>query len=174
VVFVLTDKENKEEKEITEILSELGAAIVSDNGIFEKASDFTAVFLRNATQIVAERGIVIATDSLKNFKNQHFPKGFIGVCAENNKSALKLFKKNNLSVITCGTGTKNTLSVSSIDEGSMLLCLQRSITDINGDITEPCEIKINSKKQRNLFSLLAAVCVLIVYKSSTIDGNINI
>lgn len=174
MVFVLSNKENKTEKEIAEMLKQLGVSVVTESGIFEKTSDFTAFFLHNVTKIVAEQGVVIATDNLKKFKNQCFSKGFIGVCSENNKNALKFFKKNKLSVITCGTGTKNTLSVSSIEDSSMLLCLQRSIANIKGNIIEPCEIKVTFKNHQNLFSLLAVVSALIYYSSSSIEGSINI
>lgn len=174
MVLVLSERENKIENEITEMLKELGVSVVTDKDRLPLSSDFTAAFIHRNTDIDAKCGIVIATDKLAGFKNQRLPKGFIGVCSENNKNALKLFKSNNLSVITCGSGRKNTLSVSSLDGDSILLCLQRSTTDINGNVIEPCEIKIKLKKRRDLFSLLATVCVLIYYRSSLIDSSIEI
>lgn len=174
MVLILSDNENKSDKEIEEILRCFGAAVVSDAEIFEASSNFTVVGRHSIFKISAEKGVVIATDSIKKFKNQYLPSGFIGVCAENNKNALKLFKRNRLSVITCGVGTKNTLSVSSIEQQCMLLCLQRNITDVCGLTVEPCEIKMNLSKDRNLFSILAAASVALYYRLEFKNGNIDI
>ena len=96
MVLVLSDKENKIEKEIAEMLKELSTSAAKDKGIHPISSDFTAVFIHQDIYIDAKCGIVIATDNLKKFKNQRLPKSFIGVCDENNKNALKFFKSNNI------------------------------------------------------------------------------
>lgn len=165
MVVILSDRENKTEKEIIRMLSALGAAVISDGKILETGSSFTVVASHRKTQIKAKSGIVIATDGIKKFKNQRLPRGVIGICSESNMSALDLFKKNGISVITCGVGTKNTLSVSSINENGMLLCLQRSIIDANGCVLEPCELKIKPSGKTELFSCLAAEAVRLIYNN---------
>lgn len=149
MVIIMSDKENRTNNLIMENLK-------------NKETGFTVVSVKNSVKIQAAKGIVIVTGSIKNFKDQKIPKGFVGVCAEKDKNALKLFKKNRLSVITCGTGSKNTISISSITENDMLLCLQRSIKDVSGNFVEPCEIKAN--KPKDLFCLLATAAVMFYYK----------
>lgn len=157
MVFLLSDKENKTNNLIME-------SFKSENSYFKNGKDrgVSVVSVNNSVKIQGDKGIVIVTGSINKFKKQEIPSGFLGVCTENDKNALKLFKKNKLSVITCGTGSKNTLSISSITENDMLLCLQRSVKDINGDIVEPCEIKAD--KTKDLFCLLATVAVMLYYK----------
>lgn len=167
MIFILSDKENKTNNEIIEILS------FKSLGLTDNQKEMLTVVAVNSTiKIKAEKGIVIVTDRIKNFKNQQIPKNFLGICSENNKNALKLFKANKLSVITCGIGNKNTISISSIAETDMLFCLQRSINDINGNVVLPCEIKVKTKKEYNLFCLLSAVAVMFYHKikPDTNDG----
>lgn len=145
----MSDKENRTNNLIMKSLN-------------DKETNFTVVSVKNSIKIQALEGIVIVTGSIKNFKDQEIPKGFVGVCAEKDKNALELFKKNRLPVITCGTGSKNTISVSSITDNDMLLCLQRSIKDVSGNFVEPCEIKAD--KPKDLFCLLATAAVMFYYK----------
>ena len=163
MVIMLSDKENNLDRQIAEILSRKGADVVLDNIISDKQGAFTVVNHHKLSDIATKKGIIIVTDSIDNLKSQHLPEGVVGICSEDNLNARKFFKANNTPVITCGRGSKNTLTVSSISEESMLLSLQRNIEDIKGRQIEPCEIKVNILKNEDIFSVLAATAVLLMY-----------
>lgn len=163
MVIILSDKENQVDRQIADILSQKGANVIMDNKISDQSGSVMVVNHHRKFDITAQKGVVIATDGINNFNNQYFPKGIIGICNEDNINALKLFKDNNIPVITCGRGNKNTITVSSVAEDSVLLSLQRGISDINGRYIEPCEIKVQLSKNEDLFSHLAATAVSLIY-----------
>ena len=70
MVLILSDKENKIDRQIIEILSRKGAAVITDNKISESFSHFTAISIHNKTKIECNTGIAIVTDSIKGLKNQ--------------------------------------------------------------------------------------------------------
>ena len=55
---------------------------------------------------------------------------------------LKLIDSLNLTVITYGFNNKATFTVSSIDESNMIICLQRVIYNVDNEVTEPQEFKL--------------------------------
>lgn len=163
MVVILSGKENSAEREITSLLGKLGFGVITENFIKESQKEITVISLKKPCDIVLTGGIVIMTDDTDTFKNQKLPQGMTGVCMDTNLAALKLFKENNVPIITCGTGNKNTLTVSSITEKGLMLSLQRSITDIKGNITEPKEIKTVAANIENYFPILAVTAVMIYY-----------
>ncbi len=46
-------------------------------------------------------------------------------------------------VLTYGMGSKATLTVSSIEDTHMVLCLQRAVTDLCGNVIEPQEFSVS-------------------------------
>ena len=163
MIIVLSDKKTDFEDSFTKILHGCKAAIISDSEVTEGISPLCVVSRHKTSKITMNKGAVVLGECLWNFKNQHLPSSIIGICSENNLTGLKLLKSNNLPIITCGMGRKNTLTVSSNEKDSALLCLQRSITDINGNTVEPCEIKVLKKSPYNCYSLLAATAVMLIY-----------
>ena len=95
------------------------------------------------------------------FLEQKFPIGILGVCEENNRTALETFKKSKNAVITCGINNKNTITLSSITDNTLLATLQRSIYDVNGNVLEPCEFKINLTEAFSPFAIMSSVAVLL-------------
>ena len=138
MVVILSGKENSAE---SEIMAEL-------NG-------FEAISLIGKTDININKGVVIIADQNKRLKNVKLSKSLTGICSDENLTALNIFKKNCLPIITCGMGSKNTVTVSSISEKSLMLSLQRNIRDINGKVIEPLEIKAE-KKGESFFPIMAA------------------
>lgn len=55
---------------------------------------------------------------------------------------LEMVKNLNLSLITYGFNSKATITMSSLEDDSMLVCLQRNIKVIDGSIIEQQEIKM--------------------------------
>lgn len=81
---------------------------------------------------------------------------------ENN---LYLFKHTGANVITYGLNAKSSLTVSSIKEENILLCIQRSIEGANKEVIEEQEININLKKNNvnKVYNVLAIFAILQIY-----------
>lgn len=70
----------------------------------------------------------------------------------------------NLTVITYGFGSKCTVTASSIDEGDIMFCLQRSIYSLNGNKVEPQEIKGDLKEKiSNKYLKMALISMNFLY-----------
>lgn len=65
-------------------------------------------------------------------------------------------------VITYGLCNKATLTVSSMGQHHIVLCLQRAISTLDGRIIEPQEFSINLLREQNpeTIMLIAAVCLI--------------
>ena len=77
------------------------------------------------------------------------------------KSNLSLLDDLNLTVITYGFNSKATITISSVTEDRVLICLQRSITDSKGNIIEPQEIQIMPSEHTN--DIMGIVTILLIY-----------
>lgn len=162
VVILLSERKSKIEKEIIEILKKYGANYISDKNITEVAGSFTVVTAYKKTEITVNKGTVIFTERTHRFREQKFPIGIIGICEEKNKTAFETFKKSNNAVITCGINNKNTVTLSSINGDNLLITLQRTLIDINGNHIYPCEFKISLTKPYSPFSIMSAFAVLLL------------
>ncbi len=59
---------------------------------------------------------------------------------------LEVIKNLNLSIITYGFNSKATITMSSLEDDGMLVCLQRNIKLIDGTVVEQQEIKLSEKE----------------------------
>ena len=162
LVILLSERKSKNEKEITEILKKYGANHYTDKTIFEGKNGFTCINIYKPTELLVKNALAVFIEKTTKFNKQKFPISIIGVCEDSNKNALENFKKWGNAVITCGINNKNTLTISSFSENSVLVTLQRSVIDLMGNRIEPCEFKIRLSKQYNPYSVLSSVAILIL------------
>ncbi len=163
LVILLSERRSKSEKEIIEILKKYGANHFSDKEITEGNSTITCISIYKPTQLFVKNAVAVFTEKSAKFNKQNCPIGIIGVCEDTNKNALENFKKSNNAVITCGINNKNTLTISSFSENYVLVTLQRSVIDINGNRIEPCEFKIKLLKPYNPYSVMSVTAILILF-----------
>ena len=163
MVILLSDRNNKHEKEIIEILKNHGGQHISDKFIGDSKGKFTVLSIYKKSELQINKGIIVFLDEGKRFADQEIPIGFIGVCDENNIKALSIFKKNKISTICCGLGSKNSITLSSLGDNSLFACLQRNIQKNDGKIIEQGEFKIKLTKKYLPFSIMASVAILLLY-----------
>lgn len=140
MVMLFSEKDNKRKNEIKEILSSLNISY-------------------NLTDKMDTKGIVIFRDNADRI---------VGICEDCNKTALKLFSNSDITVITCGMNSKNTITCSSINGETYLISLQRNILNLKGEEIEPQEFKIKLKKKYLPYSVMASLAVILLY------GNIEL
>ena len=163
MVILLSSRKSKREKEIVKILKKYSGSYISDKILSENGGKFTVISIYKKTEISLNKGITVFLEKNLRFKDQRLPIGIIGICEENDKTALEIFKKNHNAVITCGINSKNTITFSSISQNTLFATLQRSIYDINGNLLEPCELKIKLTENFSAFSVICAVIILLYH-----------
>ncbi len=161
MVILLANRKSKCEKEIIKILQKYGGDYISDKVLSENSGNFTIVSIYKKTEIAIDKGIAVFVEKNLRFIDQKFPIGIVGVCEENNHTALETLKKSRNAVITCGINNKNTITLSSIADNTLLATLQRSIYDIKGNLLEPCEFKIKLTEKFSPFAVMSAVAILL-------------
>lgn len=162
MVLLFGTRQNKYEKEIIEILKKHGANHISDKVISEGQGDFTIISIYKKAEITLDKGIAVFLNETAKFSKQKLPIGIIGICEEKNSRALENFSLNNITVLTCGIGSKNTVTISSISNNTLLATIQRTIIDTNGNLLNPCEIKIHLTKEYLPYSIMVAVAILLL------------
>ncbi len=163
MVILFSSRHSKIEAEITEILQKHGANRISDKLVLENDGKLTLISVYKKTEISVKKGIAVFLEENERFANQKLPKGILGICQENNKTALKAMKNSNIPVITCGANHKNTVSLSSISDIGFQATVQRSITNINGKIIDPGEYNLKLSKKYSLFAVMVSFCILLIY-----------
>ncbi len=162
-MVILSNRKSKKEKEIIKILKQYGANYISDKILTDLCGKFTIASIYKKTELDLQKGIAVFTEKTLRFKDQKFPIGMVGICEENNHLCLETFKKSRNAVITCGSNHKNTFTLSSYSNGPLLVSLQRSFYDINGNIVEPCELKISITEDYSPFSVMCAAVILLYH-----------
>lgn len=106
-------------------------------------------------------GVLILLDDCK-FDNDSNITSFITIVNSSNKVALNYLSKQQLEAISCSTSSKDTVSISSLDENKATLTLLRNVKSISGKVIEPNDyiVPINAKK--NLYEQMAAYTCLIL------------
>lgn len=66
----------------------------------------------------------------------------------------KIDIKNPIKLITFGFNTKATITISSIQEDKIIICLQRNVEKENKDIIEAREIEISNPKSKKIYNNL--------------------
>ena len=80
------------------------------------------------------------------------------------KEALQFALKCNCPTVTCGLGSKDTITLSSFVENQAVVAIQRSIHSITGTVIEPVEIPLNISKATDSYGLLI-LAALLAYTS---------
>lgn len=87
-----------------------------------------------------------------------------GVCVASSccSSAIKSIAQSGARGITCGTGSIDTLSVASCEDGRMMISLQRDVKTLSGGVIEPCEIMVKTDSRPHIYPILATVATLLL------------
>ena len=162
MVILFSGRKSATERELIKILTGCGASYISDKAVSTGNGIFTIVSEYKKTDLNLENGVAVFLDDTERFSGQSFPNGMIGICEDTNKTALSLFKENNIPVISCGMGSKNTVTLSSLNSSSLLASLQRTVTDCKGNDIFPGEFKIKLSEDYTPFAVMAAAAVLLL------------
>lgn len=162
--FIGVIAESKNEMQIKRIL---------DNNLNSPNKEHTIIVINdksieNIKNIKFETILVITLDEItnKDIINELFEKTkYLIINTDMKISNLEVINNMKLKVITFGFNQKATITASSVEENPML-CLQRSITNVNENVIEPQEIEvkiINKKLSNSTHNVMAIVSILLIY-----------
>lgn len=83
------------------------------------------------------------------------------------KENLQLLENLDLKIITYGYNQKATITTSSVQEGKVIVCLQRGIKNIYQEEVEPQEIELKTNKNENNSAILELASLLFLYVRKT-------
>lgn len=86
----------------------------------------------------------------------------ICITESSNQKAITSIRGNNSPCISCGMSSNDSVTLSSISDTEAIISIQRSLTDIGGNVIEPCDITVKLKQFCDGFSLLSIFCILIL------------
>lgn len=68
-----------------------------------------------------------------------------------------------VNLISFGYNSKSDITISSIEEDEVLICIQNTITSIYGKKIEPQEIKVNVKSDINVYNIMIIIALTALY-----------
>lgn len=171
MVILFSKRKSPVQKEIAEILYKFGGNFIGDKSVRLSQGEFTVLSVTKPYDLDLKEAVVIFCDENEKFEKQVLPKGIIGICEAENKTALKILKRNSVAAITCGNGAKNTVTIASITPDTAIISLQRTLFNLKGRKIEPADFKIKPPKNCSSFSIMAAVTALLLCKKSQKNKN---
>ncbi len=150
--------------EINKVLSPYGVLSVCGSKITSTGATpkFISVECNNRATLNIHEGIIVTIGKFTSDCYLNIIGNFKGVVFSTDKSALKMLKEKKITSITCGMAAEDTLILSSITDSAAIICLQRKITTLSGNIIEPAEYKVTLKNKITDYALLAAAAILLL------------
>lgn len=93
----------------------------------------------------------------------------IGKILENSKNIIfnldfnTDIERNLKNTISFGYNSKSDITVSSVEEEQILICIQHTITSIYNKKIEPQEVKVNVKSDINLYDIMIIIALTSLY-----------
>lgn len=166
MVFIGIVTNSKSEEDITKLLS-LNKILKENNVIFIKESNidniknvhFDTIVINSKFNKMDEltnllsnsKNIIINMDEEINFENDNI---------------------SNLNLITYGFNSKSSVTISSITEDEVLICVQRNICNNKG-LVEVQEIKIDNSDNYNIYDLLVVLILFFMNANNLDEIHIN-
>lgn len=132
-----------------------------------KIIEITKEAIRNVKNIVFEEIIILEDINLEieeyKYMNEIISKAKYLIL--NGDIEIEVLKEINIEkpikVITFGFNTKATITISSVKEEKIIVCLQRDIEKIDGDIieTQEKEIKISKENNKKIYNKLSVFII---------------
>ena len=112
------------------------------------------------------KGIFIFKSNLQFQDNIIIPSGFLAILPSYSCNAASILKNINVFAVTCGTSSRDTISLSSLNNLRAVISLQRNVRSVDGELILPHEIVVDLNEQIAIYPLLASIAVLVLCNSS--------
>lgn len=123
-------------------------------------------------QIDIPRGILLFKNSIHQKAPVRVPDGFLCVLETKNTKAAEMLQGTDATVITCGTGPKDTLSIAGLESSCAAISLQRNLATLSGNILEPHDFNVKLSQPRSPYQILFVSAVLLISDIDSENGYI--
>lgn len=118
--------------------------ICDSHVVLEEESRFCVVSMKKLGKIKCKKLILIITRNFETMMPYINTDISAAVIFSQNQCEMKFLKDFNINTISCGMSTKDTVTFSSNDSISKVICLQREIYDINGNAIDPFDYPVKN------------------------------
>lgn len=115
-------------------------------------------------------GIILFKNSTLPQESAVFPQNFLYVLETKNSRAAALLKGSSATAFTCGTSSRETLSIAGLEENTAALSLQRTIQTLTGEIIEPHDFTIQLSEPRSPHQILMVSATLLIAGTDSSQG----
>lgn len=117
---------------------------------------------KTVPKIHALSGILLFKDRIGPQKPTGVPDGFFCVMGSGNRQAADALRDSGAAVIACGTGSKDTLSIASLEPDGAEVSLQRNLRTLGGTVLEPRDFSVSFSKTLAPELILPVSAVLLL------------
>jgi hypothetical protein len=121
-------------------------------------------------EIGLQNGIVLFKNSMLPQKPVALPSDFLYILETKNVRAAAFLKGSGVTVVTCGTSSKETLSIAGLEEDTAVLSLQRTLKTLDGQMVEPHDFTVKFSGSRSPHQLLTVCAVLLIAGEDSLKG----
>jgi hypothetical protein len=121
-------------------------------------------------QIGLQTGILLFKNSIRQQSKYRIPDRFFCVLQTKNTHAAALLRDTAATVVTCGTSTRDTLSIAGLEGAGAALSLQRNLPMLDGGILEPFDFTVSCSEERSPNQLLSVCAVLLISGADSSKG----
>lgn len=132
-------------------------------------NDFALDITPNPDAFIAPCGLLIAARPYFGSPPSLSP-GIIALMEGGNRRAAAMLGSTGNTAVCCGMSGKDTITLSSCRDDTALVCLQRTVITLAGQVVEPCEIPVRMTRRRHKRDILFASAALILGDCPTDDG----
>lgn len=112
--------------------------------------------------VYSETAIIIVKDKECLKTGFETSRGAVAVVDSCDKDIMSVVGETKLPAITCGLSARDTLTLSSFNEDSAVINIQRSISCFDGSVAEPQEIPVTLCSSIDSFTLMCAAAVFVL------------
>lgn len=107
-------------------------------------------------------GILLLKNRISPLQTAEVPAGFLCVMNSGNANAETILRGSGAAAVTCGTGPRDTLSLSALEPECACVSLQRSLRTLSGALLEPRDFAVRFSQPFSPDTVLLASAVMLL------------
>lgn len=139
-------------------------------GTADPAPEFIITESDTPPRLQAERGVFVFKNKVSCPLPVEIPTGFTAVAHSASAASLDLLKHTRCPAVVCGMASRDTVTLSGLQEPSAAVSVQRRVVDLQGGVIEAREIPVRLTEPVEGYPLLAVCTVLLLTKGEPERG----
>lgn len=164
-IIIIGDDITNIEQFLFQIISQKSDCILSTkNTFFNKGTqpEYCIMHYHNIQHITCENTILLFTPGCQLTDNFKIIGNFQAVVSSDNEDVIQKLAKQKIKAITYGLSAKNTITLSSMKEDSVVISLQRCINTLFGEIIEASDIPLYFNGNIDQYCIMLITAALLI------------